>query len=78
MIDSRQATDALAEIDDTVRRLRQSLIYEVSSLALLMWGVIAFCANIAGWLWPRYGLYFWIAGYGLSIAGFVAIGAYQR
>ena len=78
MIDSKQATDALAEIDDTVRRVRQSLIYQVASLAMLMWGAIAFCANIASWLWPRHGLSFWIAGYGLSIAGFLLIGAYHR
>jgi hypothetical protein len=78
MIDSKQASDALADIDDTVRRVRQSLIYQVSSLAMLMWGVLAFAGNIAGWLWPRYGLYFWIGVYALSIAGFVAIGAYQR
>lgn len=78
MIDSQQAADALADIDDTVRRVRQSLIYQVSSLALLMWGVLAFVGNIAGWLWPRYGLYVWITVYAVSIAGFLAIGAYQR
>lgn len=78
MIDSKQATDAMADIDETVRRVRQSMIYQVSSLALLMWGVLAFVANIAGWFWPRYGLHFWIAAYAVSIAGFVAIGVYHR
>ena len=71
MIDSKQASDALAEIDDTVRRVRQSLIYQVASLAMLMWGLLAFAGNIAGWLWPRYGLYFWIGLYAASIVGFV-------
>ncbi|MCK1650356.1 hypothetical protein IVA88_02755 [Bradyrhizobium sp. 149] len=78
MIDSKQASDALAEIDDTVRRVRQSLIYQVSSLAMLMWGLLAFAGNIAGWLWPRYGLYFWIGLYAVSIVGFVLIGNYHR
>lgn len=78
MIDSTQASEALSDIEDTVRRVRQSLIYEISSMALLMWGILAFAANIAGWLWPRYGLYVWIGVYALSIIGFVAIGAYHR
>lgn len=78
MIDSKQAADAIADIDDTVRRVRQSLIYQVSSLTLLMWGVLAFVGNIAGWFWPRYGLYVWITVYAVSIVGFLAIGAYQR
>ena len=78
MIDSKQATDALNDIEDTVRRVRQSQIYDVSSLALLMWGVLAFVANISGWFWPRYGLYFWFAVYGLSAIGFVALGAHHR
>ncbi|MCS3762090.1 hypothetical protein [Bradyrhizobium centrosematis] len=78
MIDSKQASDALAEIDDTVRRVRQSLIYQVASLAMLMWGLLAFAGNIAGWLWPRYGLHFWIGLYAASIVGFVLIGKYHR
>lgn len=78
MIDSKQAADAMADIDDTVRRVRQSLIYQVSSLALLMWGMLAFVGNIAGWFWPRYGLYVWISVYAVSIVGFLAIGAYHR
>ncbi|UWU91815.1 hypothetical protein [Bradyrhizobium sp. CB1015] len=78
MIDSKQASEALNEIEDTVRRVRQSIIYQVSSLALLMWGVLAFVGNIAGWFWPRHGLAIWIGLYAVSIVGFVAIGAYHR
>ncbi|RXG94861.1 hypothetical protein [Bradyrhizobium zhanjiangense] len=78
MIDSKQASEALNDIEDTVRRVRQSQIYEVSSLALLMWGVLAFVGNISGWFWPRYGLYFWFAVYGVSAIGPIALGAYHR
>ncbi|OAF05127.1 hypothetical protein AYJ54_21990 [Bradyrhizobium centrolobii] len=78
MIDSKQATDALADIEDTVRRVRQSQIYQVSSLVLLMWGVLACVADLAGWFWPRYGLYFWFAAYAVSAVGLVALSAYHR
>src|SRR3954471_11328531 len=75
MIDSKQATYALADIDDPVRRLRQSLIYRFTSTIMLMWGVLVFAGNISGWLWPRYGLYFWIAVYVLATASLFAISA---
>ena len=38
MIDSQQAAEALAEIDEIGRRVRQSRIYELASLMLIMWG----------------------------------------
>jgi hypothetical protein len=77
MINSKQASAALGDIEDTVRRVQQSQIYRVASLILLMWGVFVFVANVAGWLWPRYGLYFWIAAYTLSAVGLVVISAYN-
>ncbi|MBH5372090.1 hypothetical protein [Bradyrhizobium glycinis] len=78
MIDSSEASAALTDIEDTVRRVRQSQIYEVSSLVLLMWGGLAFVGNIAGWFWPRYGLYIWFAVYGVSAVGLIIIGVYHR
>jgi hypothetical protein len=77
VIDSRQATDALADIDDTVRRVRQSQIYQLTSLIMLMWGVLVFAGNVSGWLWPGYGLYVWIGVYAFATAGLVAISAYN-
>jgi len=78
MIDSKQATDALADIDDIVRRVRQSQIYQLSSLIMLMWGVLVFAGNNSGWLWPLYGLYFWIGVYVLATAELFAISAYNH
>jgi hypothetical protein len=66
MIDRQQASDALTDIDDIVRRVRQSQIYNVGSLIMIAWGVLVFAGNIATWLWPRYGNYIWIA---VDIAG---------
>jgi hypothetical protein len=70
MIDSQQASEALAEIDDIVQRVRQSRIYYLNSLIMVLWGVLVFAGNIATWLWPRYGGYIWIA---VDIAGVVGM-----
>ena len=40
MIDSHEASEALADIDDMVRRVRQSRIYDLASQMMIMWGVL--------------------------------------
>jgi len=49
MIDSKQAADALSDIDDIVRRVRQSQIYDSASWIMTWWGVLVFAGNIATW-----------------------------
>jgi hypothetical protein len=73
MIDSEQAAEALAEIDDIVQRLRQSQLYELASLAALWWGVLVFAGNVVTWLWPIYAIYAWPAVDILGVGGLVAI-----
>ncbi len=75
MIDSQQASAALSDIEDMVRRVRQSRVYDVASQMMIMWGVLVFVANIATWLWPREAQYFWLAVYVAGIAGSFAISA---
>jgi hypothetical protein len=75
MIDSKQAAEALADIDDMVHRVRQSRVYDLASQMMILWGGLVFAANIATWLWPHQGYYFWIAVYILGIAGSFAISA---
>lgn len=70
MIDSQQASEALADINDIVRRVRQSRIYYLNSLIMVLWGVLVLAGNIATWLWPRYGGYIWIT---VDIAGIVGL-----
>ena len=70
MIDSQQASEALAEIDDIVQRVRQSQIYELASLAAIWWGALVFAGNVATWLWPRYGGYTWIS---VDVAGLIGM-----
>lgn len=78
MIDSKQAAEALAEIDDIVQRVRQSRIYDLASQMMILWGVLVFAANIATWLWPSSANYDWLAVDVLGIAGSFAISAANR
>jgi len=73
MIDSQQATEALTEINEIVRRVRQSRIYNLASLMMITWGALVFAGNIATFLWPRYADYAWLAVYVAGIAGSFAI-----
>lgn len=90
MIDSKQASDPLNDGANTVRPGRQSQIYLVPGLVLLMWTVLPFADDALIWFWPRYGayywnswfvandgLYFWFAVYVVSALGLVAFGAYH-
>jgi len=69
MIDSKEAREALSDIDEMVRRLRQSQTYDIASLIMILWGALVFAGNIATYLWPRYGYHIWIA---INVAGVLA------
>lgn len=73
MIDSKQASEVLADIDDIVQRVRQSQLYELASLAALWWGVLVFAGNLVTWLWPFHAGYAWIAVDVLGVGGLVAM-----
>jgi hypothetical protein len=72
MIDSKQAAEALADIDDIVQRLRQSQLYELASLAAIWWGVLVFAGNVVTWAWPTYAVYAWPAVDILGVGGLIA------
>lgn len=73
MIDSKEASRALADIDDIVQRVKQSQLYELASLAAVWWGVLVFAANVATWLWPFYAAYFWPVVDVLGVGGLIAL-----
>jgi hypothetical protein len=73
-IDRQEAASALSDIDAIVRRVRQSRIYNLASLAMMMWGVLTFGGYLVSWLSPRSAVVGWIAVYVLGIAGSVALG----
>ena len=60
MIDSQEARAALSDIEEMVRRVRQSQTYDFASLIMILWGVLVFAANIVNWLWPQLGNEIWI------------------
>jgi hypothetical protein len=60
MIDSREAIEALAEINEMTRRVRQSRIYNLASLMLIMWGALVFAGYLGAFLAPRQAGYFFL------------------
>jgi hypothetical protein len=77
-IDPQQAATALTDIDEIVRRVRQSTIYDIASQILILAGVLVFAGNVASIFWPRYAGYIWIAVNAMTVAGTFAIGAFAR
>jgi hypothetical protein len=67
-IESREAAAALDDIAQISRRVRQSTVYRISSLLIIMWGVLVFAGNLATWLSPDTAGYAWLA---VDIAGIV-------
>jgi hypothetical protein len=74
-IDAKEAASALSDIDAIVHRVRQSRIYRIASLMLILWGVLVFAGNIASFLLPRYAGYIWIAVNAVGIAATFAVSA---
>ena len=73
MIDSKEAAEALADIDDIVQRVKQSQLYELASLAAVWWGILVFAGNLVTWLWPIYAVYAWVAVDVVGVVGLVAL-----
>ena len=78
MIDSQQASEALNDINEIARRVRQSRIYNIASLILIMWGVLVFAGNLISFFWPRTAGYIWLAVEVVGTAGWFAISAFTR
>ena len=73
MIDSKQASEALSEINDIVRRVRQSQIYDTASQWMILWSGLVFAGNLVTYLTPRYADYAWMLVYVAGIAGSAAV-----
>ncbi len=78
MIDSKQATEALTDIESMVRRVRQSRIYNFSSVMLIMWGALVFAGYVASYIWPRINGVQWIVLGVIGLAASLGIGASAR
>jgi hypothetical protein len=59
MIDSKEASAALSDINEMVARVRQSRIYELASQFMVVAGVFVAAGDLATFVVPRSGLYIW-------------------
>jgi hypothetical protein len=59
MIDSKEASEALSEINKMVQRVRQSRIYDLASQFMVVAGVFVVVGNLATFIAPRYGGVIW-------------------
>jgi hypothetical protein len=59
MIDSKEASAALSDIDEMVRRVRQSHIYDLASQFMMVAGLFVVAGNLATFAVPRYGDVIW-------------------
>ena len=73
MIDSKEASAALADIDDMVARVRQSRIYDRASLIAIACGVLVAIGNVANFLVPRYWSAIWVTVNVLNVVLVAAI-----
>jgi hypothetical protein len=69
-IDPKEAASALSDIDDMVRRVRQSRVYDLASQIMIAAGVLVLAGNIANFVAPAYGSYIWI---GVNVLNIVAV-----
>ena len=74
----QEAAEALSRYRRDRRRVRQSTIYNLASLMMIMWGVLVFAGNIVTFLWPRYADYIWLAVYVAGIAGSFVFSAFDH
>jgi hypothetical protein len=77
-IDPKEAASALSDINEIANRVRQSTIYNLASLMLMMWGVLTFAGYLVTYLSPRHAGYAWVAVYIAGVAGTVALSASNR
>jgi hypothetical protein len=75
MIDSTEASKALSDINDIAQRVRQSTIYNLASLMLIMWGALVFAGNLLSFFWPGGGNGIWLTLDAVGMAGSFAISA---
>ncbi|MDB5620988.1 hypothetical protein [Tardiphaga sp.] len=77
-IDRSDAAAALSDIDDIARRVRQSRIYQFSSMMLMLWGPLTAVGNVVSWSWPRQAGYVWVAVNLFGVAASFAASAFGK
>lgn len=80
MIDSKEASAALADINEMIARVRQSRIYDIASQIMIVAGVMVVAGNIGTYMAPRYGYYIWsgINALNVAAAAVISMVSYRR
>lgn len=78
MIDSKEASAALSEINDMVQRVRQSRIYDLASQFMVVAGILVVAGNLATFLVPRYAAVIWPAVNVLTVSISAVISIYDH
>jgi hypothetical protein len=60
VIDSKEASEALSDINDMVERVRQSHIYDLASQFMIVAGLFVVAGNLATFFVPAYGVVIWL------------------
>lgn len=75
MIDSREASAALDDIEDFGRRVRRSLTYRRAGAMLMLWGAATFAGYLAAFVAPAAARWVWPVVFVVAFAGSVIVGA---
>jgi len=74
-IDPKEAASALSEIKDIAQRVRQSTIYNLASMSMIMWGVLTTAGYLVTYFSPRHAGYLWVTVDAAGIVGSFVISA---
>jgi hypothetical protein len=77
MISSKEASAALSDIDDIVKRVRQSRIYDQASQIAIISGVLVLIGNIATYVAPGYAFFIWPTVNALNVVAVIVISLVQ-
>jgi hypothetical protein len=73
MIDRNEASAALSDIDDMVKRVRQSRIYDIASRSMVVAGALVVFGNLTTFLVPHYAVYIWPTVNVVTVAVFAVV-----
>jgi hypothetical protein len=75
-IDPKEAASALSDVEDIAYRVRQSTIYDLYSILMIMWGALTFAGYLVTHLSPRNAGVVWPTVYIAGIAGSFVVSAF--
>jgi hypothetical protein len=78
MMDSKQATAALGEIEAITRRVRQSKFYRSTSAIMVLWGVLVALGSIITFVAPLWAGLAWTGVDVLGVVGTIVAAAWEN